>query len=491
MKRLQIFIIFIFIIIGLSAKGYTGQIAFVSNLVEEVNDSLHMSFKLNVRANAIGDCDAMYITPQLLSDKSIIEFPYILIVGNKKNHQIERWKSLNRKSINNDAPYMTVVAKESSDTLIDYNIKVPYEIWMDSACFVVKQEITDCRNDSRLFTFLLDNEIRLQPSEPYQVDALVSYIEPKAEVKVRQVEGKAYLDFHVGQSTILPNYRSNAEELLKINDAVSEVSKNPNVNITGLFIEGYASPEGSYKENDRLSYARAISLKNYMRDHFYLSENLFKVSNIAEDWDGLKSLLVRSNIPDQDRIVEIIDNTDIFDGREVKLMKLSGGIPYKKMLRELFPLLRRVEYRINFSVRDFTIAEAKSLLGKKDLELSQLEFYLLAFNYGKDQKEFADILTEKILKYYPDDEVANNNAAAVMISKGDLSLAKKNLSKAGAIPSALNNQGVILLKEGELDAAEQMFREALAGGVIEADHNLKELYIKRSDDIKMERFKRK
>ena len=84
MKRLPIFILFILITLGASAKGYTGQITFVSNEVKEVNDSLQIYFKVNIRAGAVNDCSAMYITPQLLSGESVIEFPYLLVSGTKR-----------------------------------------------------------------------------------------------------------------------------------------------------------------------------------------------------------------------------------------------------------------------------------------------------------------------------------------------------------------------------------------------------------------------
>ncbi|WP_255499164.1 DUF3868 domain-containing protein [Dysgonomonas sp. HDW5A] len=491
MKRLPIFILFILITLGASAKGYTGQITFVSNEVKEVNDSLQIYFKVNIRAGAVNDCSAMYITPQLLSGESVIEFPYLLVSGNKRYNLMERWESLNKHSSQPNAPYATIIAKENTDTLLSYNFKLPYEMWMDSARFVIKQEITGCRNENHLFTFLMNNKVGLKPHTPYQVNTLVAYIEPKAEPKIRKIQGQAYLDFQVGQSVIRSDYRRNPEELAKINELVKDVINDPDIKIKSLFIEGYASPEGSYATNDRLSYARAIALKNYMKSKFGLSESLFRVSNVAEDWDGLKVLIPNSNVTHQDEIIEIIDNTDIFEGRELKLMKLANGVPYRSMLNELFPQLRRVEYQINFMVKDYTLSEAKNLLGKKESQLSQLELFQIAQSFGESNNEFVEILGEIIPKYYPDDQTANNNAAAVQIKNKEFSLAKRTLSEAGTNPSTLNNMAIILLQEGNLDNAEKLFKKALEGGSIEAHHNLRELKLKREDNVKLERYKSK
>lgn len=491
MKRLPILLLSILITLGVSAKGYTGQITFISNEVKEVNDSLQVYFKVNIKAGAVSDCSAMYITPQLLSGESIIEFPYILVSGNKKYNLMERWESLNKHRYQSNRPYTTIIAKENTDTLLSYNFKVPYEMWMDSARFVIRQETTGCRNENHLFTFLMNNKVALEPYTPYEVNTLVAYIVPKEELKIRKIQGQAYLDFPVGQSVISPNYRRNPEELSKIDEMLSGVINDPDVRIKSLFIEGYASPEGSYATNDHLSYARAIALKNYMKNKFHLSEGLFRVSNVAEDWDGLKALIPGSNITHKDEIIEIIDNTDIFDGRELKLMKLAKGVPYRNMLKELFPQLRRVEYQINFTIKDYTVDEAKGLLGNRESQLSQLELFQIAQSYGEESQKFMEILGEIIPKYYPDDQTANNNAAAVLITNKEYSLAKRLLSKADTNPSTLNNMAIIFLQEGNLDSAEKLFKKALEGGSIEAHHNLRELQLKRDDNIKLERYKSK
>lgn len=486
MKRLSIFILFTLTVLGVSAKGYTGRIIFISNEVKEVNDSLHIYFKVNIRAGAVNDCSAIYLTPQLLSGESVIEYPYVFISGNKKYNLIERWKSLNKDKSQHSIPYSTIITKGSTDTLLTYDFRVSYEKWMDSARFVIRQEIVGCRNENHLFTFLMNNKVNLESHIPYRPNTLVAYIEPESETKICSIQGQAYLDFQAGQSAILPEYRHNQEELKTINNLVKDIMNNPDVKIKNLFIEGYASPEGSYAANDRLSYARAIALKNYMKSQFGLSESLFRISNIAEDWDELKSLISNSNITQQNEIIEIIDSTSILDRRESKLMKLGQGVPYREMLCELFPHLRRVEYHINITVKDYTLNEAKNLLGNKEYLLSQRELYQIAQSYSEGSSEFAEILVETIPKYYPDDQTANNNAGAALIMINELSQAKRNLLKAGTDPATLNNLGIILLEEEDFDNAEKMFKKASAGGIAAANHNLRELQLKREDNLKQE-----
>lgn len=489
MKRLYITLLSILAISGIYAQAYTGRITFVSNEVRQINDSLSIHFKMDVRAGVISDCNSMRITPIFLFGDSVAVFPYILITGKKRHQLNERWELLNGSRHQYDKPCMSVISGRNSDTLLSYNCKVPYQSWMDTAQFIIRQELSGCGAETRLFTITMNNKISLQSHIPYRVNPLVAYTEPKAEQKIRRIQGQAYLDFRVGQSTILSGYRRNPQELAKIEEQVGNLINNPDVKIRNIYIQGYASPEGLYITNDRLSYARAISFKNYLKSNFNLPEELFRVNNVAEDWDELKTLLEGSNVPEKEKMIEIIHNTDIFDGRELKLMKLSGGIPYIKMKDGLFPLLRRSEYQIDISVKAYTLDEAKNLQGEKEWQLSQQEFYQVALSYGKESKEFRKILAEKIPEYYPDDETANNNAAAALITIDELSLARRNLSKAANSPSVLNNLGVIFLKEGELDKAEELFRKAFEGGIEEANHNLQELQLKREDNQKMRRYR--
>lgn len=489
MKRLYIILLSILTVNSLFAQAYTGKITFVSNEVRQINDSLSVHFKVDVRAGVISDCNSMRITPMFLSGDSVAVFPYILITGKKRYQLDKRWESLNGNRSQYDQPYMSVISEKNSDTLLSYKYKVPYQLWMDTAQFIIRQEESGCGAETRLFTITMNNKVSTQSHIPYRINPLVAYTEPKAEQKIRRIQGQAYLDFWVGQSTILPGYRRNPQELAKIEEQVGNLTNNPDVKIRNIYIQGYASPEGLYATNDRLSYARAISLKNYLKSNFKLPEELFRVNNVAEDWDELKILLAGSNIPEKEKVMEIIDDTDIFDGRELKLMKLSGGVPYIKMKDELFPLLRRSEYQIDISVKAYTSDEAKKIQGEKEWQLNQQELYRVALSYGKESKEFLQILAEKIPEYYPDDETANSNAAAALITIDELSLAKLNLSKAADSPAVLNNLGVIFLKEGKLDEAEKLLQKASKGGIEEANHNLQELQLKRDDNQKLRRYR--
>ena len=308
---------------------------------------------------------------------------------------------------------------------------------------------------------------------------------------MRYRQGKAYLDFQVGRSVILPNYRCNSEELLKIDDVIRDMMRNPDATIQGVYIEGYASPEGTYATNDRLSKARAEALKSYILQKFKVPGKLFKVSHVGEDWDGLVELVKASQMPQKEQVLRIIETIDVFDGREKTLMELNGGIPYRWMLKEIFPKLRRVEYQIDYVVKDYDLSQAQVALQRNPDNLSQLELSSLAMASKVGSSEFNRILIEVIPKYYPNDPVAINNAAAALIQNGELATARRFLQKAGQSAAIMNNSGVLHLLEGDLDQAEKWFIKAYDAGCRESEGNLEEVKAKRNDNKKLKYYQRR
>ncbi|MDR2001788.1 MAG: hypothetical protein LBQ74_02035 [Prevotella sp.] len=51
-------------------------------------------------------------------------------------------------------------------------------------------------------------------------------------------------------------------------------------------------------------------------------------------------------MPYQQEVLNIINNTGIFTGRELKLMQLAQGNPYRYMRDNLFPQQWRIECRV-------------------------------------------------------------------------------------------------------------------------------------------------
>ena len=164
---------------------------------------------------------------------------------------------------------------------------------------------------------------------------------PKVEqIKNRTEQGRAYLDFPVNKTTIYPDYRRNPEELQEIKRTIDVVKNDANVHITQIDIDGYASPEGGYKNNARLAQGRAEALKDYVMGQYEFSGDIFKVTSTPEDWAGLKKYVEENNIENKDEILEIIAgvNGSNEDAQEAKI-KTRFPQTYAQLYKDVYPIL--------------------------------------------------------------------------------------------------------------------------------------------------------
>lgn len=161
-----------------------------------------------------------------------------------------------------------------------------------------------------------------------------------------------YLSYPQGGWQIEKGYGNNSFELAKLDRFIRTSLSDSLIYVRQITLTGYCSIEGSYAHNERLARKRANSFMNYLDSGFGLSKR-FPVATacVGEDWERLRSLVDScASLPGRKEVLEIIDNTGIFDGRERKLMALHGGVPYNFMLSELFPLLRRVEILVEYDL---------------------------------------------------------------------------------------------------------------------------------------------
>ena len=307
----------------------------------------------------------------------------------------------------------------------------------------------------------------------YQPQLAASYMVPEVEtIKARSESGKAYLDYEVGRSDILPYFRSNSMELQRIHSKIREVVHDPDATITGIVITGYASPEGSYANNMMLSQRRALSLKDHLRAVYGFHEGMFMVWGAGEDWAGLDSLVSHSFMPDKYRVLSVIHSAENYDMKELRLRRM-GGYTYQMIRAEFYPKLRRSDYRINYTVKPFTVDKAKEVMETRPVNLSLNEIYLIADSYQPGSDAFNKIF-ELAVGLFPDSDEANINAAANALDRGDAESAALYLSKVkNQNVFYWNNMGVLLWMQGDKQEAASCFARGGTQGALNAAELLK------------------
>ena len=158
---------------------------------------------------------------------------------------------------------------------------------------------------------------------------------------------------------------------------------------------------------------------------------------------------------------------------DVKERQLKQRYPaqWKQLLADVFPSLRHSDYKVSYTIRPFTVEEARDIIRTKPQQLSLNEMFLVANTYAPGSKDYDEVF-ETAVRIYPDDETANLNAAVIALRKGNLTAAAHYLEKAGNNAEAQNARGVLAAKQGDYSAAEAAFGLST---IKEAKHNLEEL----------------
>lgn len=456
-----------------------------NDLVQK-GDSVYIDAVVSISPEAVKTRSFLELTPVLESGSQKEGLPSILVNGRIRQKVYNREVALDNL---NDAPHYMVLKAGEGEQVIPYKFAVAYENWMKDARLMLDPNLCGCGKEKPGDPLLIAEKIRRRPDQRYEMVPTYSYITPMAETEKHRSEvGAAYLDFQVGRYQILPDFRNNAVELAKINNTIEVITSDKNVRPTGIELKGFASPEGRYASNKVLAENRVKALREYIRSKNDFKADFFSIDAVPEDWDGFKMKTEADlNMPNRDEVLAIIASQEDPDKKEAKLRSLKGGSSFVYVLKDIFPSLRRSEYKVNYTVREFTVEEGREIIKTHPQQLSLGEMFAVANSYEIGSEEYNNVF-ELAVRMYSDDPVANLNAANIAMNKGDFTAANKYLAKAGNVPEAIHAKGVLAMLTGNLDEAGDLLRQAQSAGVKEAGANLEQLQKKLDDNALFDSF---
>lgn len=458
----------------------------VCNDVAHKGDSVYIDAIVTVDGSAVKSRTYLELTPVLESGMQKEGLPSILLNGKIRQKVYNREIALNNQE---DIPHYRILKADDMEQVIPYKFAVPYEGWMRDARLVLDPNVCGCGKEMPGEPLVIADTIRRRPDARYIVQPTFAYIVPIAEAEKHRVEvGAAYLDFQVGKSVILPDFRNNSIELAKINNTIRIVTEDKNVTPTGIELKGFASPEGRYNSNKALADNRVKALREYIRTKNDFKTSFITILSEPEDWAGFKEKMETDfRVPARSEVLAIIDSQDEPDRKEAKLRSLDGGKAFKYVLDVIFPHLRRSEYKIGYTVREFTAEEGREIIKTRPQQLSLSEMFAVANTYQIGSDEYNEVF-EIAVRLFGDDPVANLNAANIAMSKKDYVSAGKYLLKAGNGPETIHARGVLCLLTDNLEDAGTYLRQAQAAGVKEAGANLEQLRRKLNDNALFDSF---
>lgn len=476
-----------------SVRAKAGRIRIVPEKVEVESDSLRLSLTMDLDSVHVTTGSSWIFTPYLKSGDKYLELPEVVVTGRRRAHFDRRERALSSQK--ESVPYRVIIDdRHRSSRPLSYEISVPYASWMNNASLLLMQESKDCcvkqvvsietltpdlalsytSGGNRMESAAVANVAPVQSAPvvlpAYSVaplavstySSMVSYLvpEPESGEKKRTDEATLYIDYPLNAYKVLPDFRLNRREIDKLDSLLMPVLNGGFSQLKSVRIHGYASPDGNYQDNERLSSSRSKEFRNYMRDVYHLPESVFDVTWTAEDWGGTEQILKQLAPPYADAALSVIRTYGIFEGREKQLMDLGGGSPYRDMLKTVFPWLRRIEVHIGYDVRRVSTDEAARLIYTHPELLSLKEMYAVARYYRPGTEQYREIY-EIAAYHYPEDVVANINASSAVMLTGDIQSAWNYLRKVESDPKAWNNMGVLTLMEGNPAGASAWFRKAV------------------------------
>ncbi len=240
-------------------------------------------------------------------------------------------------------------------------------------------------------------------------------------------------------------------------DAVAALKQSVDENIgndratQSVYVNGYASPDGPEKLNNKLSGERSQSglraVQNLLRD----SGLNIDAAAYGEDWEGFKEAVAASNIEDKDLILQVLSMYSSSAEREQEIKNIASV--FGDLKTEVLPQLRRAQVITTTDITGRTDAEiVAAVKAGKAQELTLEELLYIA----ESNPEIAEPALRVAAEKYGDAR-AYNNLAVILAKSGDYDGALKALdqaAKAGSKSEELNNNyALVYLAKGDTERA--------------------------------------
>ena len=305
---------------------------------------------------------------------------------------------------------------------------------------------------------------------PYLVDKTFKVL-TEQDALVRQFDKTttATFNFEKGKSVVRANEIKDAD-IVALMAWIQAAQNNPKIKITGIEINGYASPDGEVAKNDNLSSDRTvaarkalINLMNNAKLTAYTDTNAYTLAKFGEDFDGFKSqLAVTTTIPEADKnlFIRILEMTKDPEQREKDMIAL--GKAYTELERDVFPMIRRAAVVVKYTEYGLTDDELRAASVQNPNSLSVEELLFTAGKLTKDANEKARIYSVAAANFATDFRT-HTNLGAALFELGNTKDASSSFKKANELkstPTTNNNLAASLILENNIPAAKKLLANA-------------------------------
>lgn len=307
-----------------------------------------------------------------------------------------------------------------------------------------------------------DNFKRITP-ESYQAD--IHYVINKSDVRASELK---------------------QADIMGMKDFIVKASKDERMDMKGIEVSAYASPDGPEDLNTELSGDREGTATGFVKSALKQSKvevpadkEFFKLMATPEDWDGFRKLMEKSQIKDKDLILRVLAMYSDPVVREKEIRNIAAA--FEEIKTDILPELRRSKMTVNVEKVGYSDEELKELVNT-NIDVLNLEELLYSATLVDDLNKKLTVY-EKASEKFPQCFRAHNNVGYVQVKLGNAAAARTAFEKAKALKEVNivnNNLGVVAMMEGDFAKAEELYTSALGAGD-EVNYNLGILKIMAGD----------
>ncbi len=312
-------------------------------------------------------------------------------------------------------------------------------------------------------TILMGDKFERVTPESY--DAEILYTINKADVRDSELKKQAVKDFQT---------------------KIAAAAIDSTIAIKGAKISSYASPDGEFELNEKLSGNRGKSAEAYMnRTLKKLKVEGFDVQGFlstvqtAEDWEGFKKLMESSSIQDKELILRVLSMYSDPAVREKEIKNIAQA--FESIKDDVLPKLRRSQMYINVDNIGYSDEQIMAFV-QSGIDTLNLEEMLYAATLYNDNAQKLTIY-QAAAKKFPTCHRAQNNIGYIQMAMGNVGEAKAAFQAAQSIKDmdvVRNNLGAVAMVQGDLATAEQLLTSAMSAGDA-VNYNLGIIKIKQAD----------
>ena len=289
-------------------------------------------------------------------------------------------------------------------------------------------------------------------------EAQIMFLIQQANLRASELKSEGLKDFH--------------------KQVVTVAGDTKNYKLNNIEISAYASRVGGVKLNTTLAENRQDNTEKYMNQQLKKGkiETEVDATYTAQDWEGFQELVSKSNIQDKDLILRVLSMYSDPEQRETEIKNISSV--YKTLADEILPQLRRARLTANYDAIGRSDEEINAAFDANEDSLSVDELlYAATLTQDNARKE---AIYKRTIQKYPSDYRAYNNLGKMAYAAGDLNAAenyfKQAASKNANAAEVNTNLGLVALTKGNVAEAETYLSKST--GADTANEALGNLYIK-------------